>query len=195
MVRALLHDLKATAWCRCRGTCHTGARRPDGFAAMQPADFAPPCGNGIDMAKIYRRALRAMPETIDDQLLLPVPESCPVTLDELLAEGLIARPPRARHCGAIASPRNALREETLIWQHASTGQRSAWLRDADEVAIRTSANPDRLASSGSPWPATRSSPARFGERARNGYIASTGDGRGNLGCSMIGGAGRSASRR
>jgi hypothetical protein len=40
----------------------------------------------IDMAKVYRRALRAMPETIDDQPPLPVPESCPMTLDELLAE-------------------------------------------------------------------------------------------------------------
>jgi len=28
-----------------------------------------------------------MPEIIDDQPPLPVPETCPVTLDELLAEG------------------------------------------------------------------------------------------------------------
>jgi hypothetical protein len=40
----------------------------------------------IDMAKVYRRALRAMPETIDDQSPLPVSETCPVTSDELLAE-------------------------------------------------------------------------------------------------------------
>jgi hypothetical protein len=40
----------------------------------------------IDMAKLYRRAVRAMPETIGDQPPLPVPESCPMTLDELLAE-------------------------------------------------------------------------------------------------------------
>jgi len=36
--------------------------------------------------EIYRRALRAMPETIDGQPPLPVPQTCPVTLDELLAE-------------------------------------------------------------------------------------------------------------
>ena len=34
----------------------------------------------------YRRALRGMPETIDGQPPLPVPEACPVTLDELLTE-------------------------------------------------------------------------------------------------------------
>ena len=41
----------------------------------------------IDLAKLYRRALQRMPETIDGQAPLPVPEVCPVTLDELLDEG------------------------------------------------------------------------------------------------------------
>jgi hypothetical protein len=36
--------------------------------------------------RLYRRALRGMPETIDGQPPLPVPETCPVTLDELLTE-------------------------------------------------------------------------------------------------------------
>ena len=40
----------------------------------------------IDMARLYRRALRAMPETIDGQPPLPVPDLCLVTLDELLGE-------------------------------------------------------------------------------------------------------------
>jgi len=40
----------------------------------------------IDMTKIYRRALRAMPESIDGEEPLPVPPDCPVTLDELLSE-------------------------------------------------------------------------------------------------------------
>jgi hypothetical protein len=30
----------------------------------------------IDMTKLYRRALRAMPETADDQPTLPVPDGC-----------------------------------------------------------------------------------------------------------------------
>jgi hypothetical protein len=39
----------------------------------------------IDMAKTYRQALRAMPDTIDGMPPLPVPQFCPVTLDEILA--------------------------------------------------------------------------------------------------------------
>lgn len=40
----------------------------------------------ISLARLYREAIRRLPETIDGQPPLPVPESCPVTLDELLAE-------------------------------------------------------------------------------------------------------------
>jgi hypothetical protein len=39
----------------------------------------------IDLEKLYRQALRALPETIDDQPPLPVPADCPVTLEEMLA--------------------------------------------------------------------------------------------------------------
>jgi hypothetical protein len=85
MVQALLHDLKASAWPVSRDVPHwrAEARRFRGDAASR---FAPSMRQRIDMAKVYRRALRAMPETIDDQPPLPVPESCPVTLDELLVE-------------------------------------------------------------------------------------------------------------
>ena len=41
----------------------------------------------LDIKRLYVRALRAMPETIDGQPPLPVPQECPVTLDELLSEG------------------------------------------------------------------------------------------------------------
>lgn len=40
----------------------------------------------IDLAAVYRLARRAMPETMDGQPPLPVPETCPVTLAELLSE-------------------------------------------------------------------------------------------------------------
>ena len=85
MVQALLHDLKAQAWPLSREVPHwrAEARRFRGDAASR---LAPSMRQRIDMAKVYRRALRAMPETLDDQPPLPVPESCPVTLDELLAE-------------------------------------------------------------------------------------------------------------
>jgi hypothetical protein len=85
MVQALLHDLKAQAWPLSRDVPHwrAEARRFRGDAASR---FTPSMRQRIDMAKVYRRALRAMPETMDDQPPLPVPESCPVMLDELLAE-------------------------------------------------------------------------------------------------------------
>jgi hypothetical protein len=39
----------------------------------------------IDLAAVYRRALHAMANTIDGEEPLPVPDVCPVTLDELLS--------------------------------------------------------------------------------------------------------------
>jgi len=86
LVQALPHDLKAQAWPQSRDVPHwrAEARRFRGDAASR---VAPSMRQRIDLAKLYRRALRAMPETADDQPPLPVPESCPMTLDELLAEG------------------------------------------------------------------------------------------------------------
>jgi len=85
LVQAILHMLKASAWPQSGEVAHwkAEARRFRGDAADR---FAPSMRQRIDMAKIYRRALRAMPETIDGQPPLPVPPICNVTLDELLAE-------------------------------------------------------------------------------------------------------------
>ena len=38
----------------------------------------------IDVETLYRRALRGLPESLDGQPPLPVPDACPFTLDELL---------------------------------------------------------------------------------------------------------------
>jgi hypothetical protein len=40
----------------------------------------------INLARLYSQALRATPETIDGQPPVPMPEVCPVTLDELLSD-------------------------------------------------------------------------------------------------------------
>jgi hypothetical protein len=40
----------------------------------------------VDLAGIYADALDALPETLDGQPPLPVPEQCPVTLEQVLAE-------------------------------------------------------------------------------------------------------------
>jgi hypothetical protein len=85
LTQAILHVLKAEAWPLSGEVPHwrAEARRFRGDAADR---FAPSMRQRIDMVKLYRRALRAMPETIDGQVPLPVPDACPVTLDDLLAD-------------------------------------------------------------------------------------------------------------
>jgi Domain of unknown function DUF29 len=78
LVQSLLHDLKAAAWPLSRDVPHWRgeARRFRGDAASR---FAPSMRQRIDMAKIYRRALHVMPETVDDQPPLLLPITCPTT--------------------------------------------------------------------------------------------------------------------
>jgi Domain of unknown function DUF29 len=85
LTQAILYTLKAQAWPQSGEVPHwqAEARRFRGDAADR---FAPSMRQRIDMAKLYRRALHAMPETIDGQAPLPLSDTCPVTLDELLAE-------------------------------------------------------------------------------------------------------------
>ncbi len=85
LVQALSHMLKAEAWPLSREVpgWQAEARRSRGDAA---ARFSPSMRQRIDLAKVYRRALRSLPETMGGQSALPVPECCPVTLDELLSD-------------------------------------------------------------------------------------------------------------
>jgi hypothetical protein len=85
LVQALLHDLKAEAWPLSRDAPHwrAEARRARDDAASR---FTEAMRQRIDVARLYRRALRAMPDTSDGLPPLPVPDVCPVTLDELLGD-------------------------------------------------------------------------------------------------------------
>jgi hypothetical protein len=85
LVQALTHMLKAEAWPLSREVPHwqAEARRFRGDAADR---FAPSMRQRINLAKLYRRALRAVPETIDGQPPLPMSEVCTVTLEELLSD-------------------------------------------------------------------------------------------------------------
>jgi hypothetical protein len=40
----------------------------------------------LDLGRMYGRAVRQLPDTIGGQDPLPIPATCPATLDELLAE-------------------------------------------------------------------------------------------------------------
>lgn len=86
LAQALAHMLKAEAWPLSREApgWQAESRR---FRDDAAGRFSPSMRQRIDMAKLYRRALRIMPDTIDGQPPLPVPDACPVALDELLDAG------------------------------------------------------------------------------------------------------------
>jgi hypothetical protein len=85
LVQALLHDLKAEAWPLSREVPHWRAEAR-GQRDDARAKFTPAMAQRIDVAKLYRRALNRMPDTMDGQPPLPVPPTCPVTLHDLLSE-------------------------------------------------------------------------------------------------------------
>jgi hypothetical protein len=82
---ALLHDLKAEAWPLSRDAPHWRAEAR-GHRGDARQHFTPSMAQRLDVEKLYREARRRMPETTDGALPLPVPATCPVTLEELLAE-------------------------------------------------------------------------------------------------------------
>lgn len=83
LVQALLHELKIKAWPLSRDVPHWRAEAR-GFHADAAELFTPFMRQRVDVAKLYRRALDRMPESVDGLPPLPVPSVCPVTLDELL---------------------------------------------------------------------------------------------------------------
>jgi hypothetical protein len=84
LVQALLHDLKCQAWPSSREVPHWRAEAR-GFRGDAAEAFTPAMRQRIDMADLYRRALSRLPDSLDGQAPLPVPEACPVTLDDMLS--------------------------------------------------------------------------------------------------------------
>jgi hypothetical protein len=87
LVRALLQDLKAEAWPLSRDAPHWRAeargQRDDARAAFTRSMAQ---REELEVAELYRRALRRLPDMIDGVPPLSLPEACPVTLEELLAK-------------------------------------------------------------------------------------------------------------
>lgn len=83
--QAIAHMLKAEASPLSREVpgWQAEARR---FRGDATARFSPSMRQHIDMGKLYCRALRILPDSIDEIPPLPVPQACPVMLDELLEE-------------------------------------------------------------------------------------------------------------
>jgi hypothetical protein len=86
LVEALLHMLKAAAWPQSAAVPHWQAEARL-FRAQARRRFVPSMRERIDLASLYRDAVRGLPDAIDGQAPLPVPETVVATLDELLAEG------------------------------------------------------------------------------------------------------------
>lgn len=85
LLQALLHELKAKAWPLSRDAPHW--RSEARVARINAADaFALSMRRRVDVADLYAKALRAMPESVDGQPPLPVPQTCPLTLDDLLTD-------------------------------------------------------------------------------------------------------------
>ena len=85
LVQALRHMLKAEAWPLSRDAPSWRADAID-FRRQARRRFTPSMRQRIDVAGLYADALAAMPETVDGVPPLPVPDACPVTLDELLGD-------------------------------------------------------------------------------------------------------------
>jgi hypothetical protein len=84
LIQAMVHALKALAWPQLKAVSHWQAEMR---AARSDARrrFSPSMRQLIDMADLYSTALDRLPQEIDAQPPQPLPETCPFTLDELLA--------------------------------------------------------------------------------------------------------------
>jgi len=87
LVQALLHDLKAEAWPASRDVPHWRAeargQRDEARERYTPSMAQRP---ELRIERLYRRALRQMPDTEDGVAPLPMPATCPMTLEEILAD-------------------------------------------------------------------------------------------------------------
>ena len=80
LIQALAHDLKAEAWPLSRAAPGWRAEARQ-FRIGAAEAFAPSMRQRIDVPDLYAKALRVLPDTIDGQPPLPVPQACPLTVD------------------------------------------------------------------------------------------------------------------
>jgi hypothetical protein len=87
LLQALVHMLKAQGWPGARDAENWRADSR-GFRAQAANRFAPSMRQRLDLDRLYRQALRAVPQTMDGTPPEPLPDSCPLTLEELLSEAI-----------------------------------------------------------------------------------------------------------
>lgn len=84
LTQALLHLLKVEAWPLSRDAADWDADARL-FVAQARRRYVPSMRQKIDLAGLYRDARRGLPTALDGLAPRPVPELCPMTLDQLLA--------------------------------------------------------------------------------------------------------------
>ncbi len=85
LMQALIHILQVQAWPTSGEVPHWEAEAR-GFRDDAADRYTPSMRQRINLDRIHRRALRRLPASIDGQPPRPVPDQCPMTLDELLAD-------------------------------------------------------------------------------------------------------------
>ena len=85
LTQALRHRLKIIAWPTSSEVPHW-QEEVTLFQMDAARAFQESMRQRLDLALIYRRARHRFPPQIDGQPPLPLPETCPVTLDELLCD-------------------------------------------------------------------------------------------------------------
>jgi len=88
LMQAMAHRLKAIGWPDARDVANwqADARR---FAIDAADRFTPSMQRRLDLARIYHRALRTLPDQRDGAPPLTLPAECPWSLQELLAEDVL----------------------------------------------------------------------------------------------------------
>jgi hypothetical protein len=83
LLQSLIHTLKAEAWPDIRDAQNW--RSDAAMFRIQAANrYVPSMRQRIDLDRIYRQALGVLPQTMDGQQRRLLPDTCPMTLDELL---------------------------------------------------------------------------------------------------------------
>jgi hypothetical protein len=96
LVNAIAHFMKARAWPATRYVSRW-LHDAETFRRDACKDCTRAMRQNLDVEEIYQRALRELPDEVDGEPPLPVPETCPVTLDELLSEEAASAETEAKH--------------------------------------------------------------------------------------------------
>jgi hypothetical protein len=85
LLQAFRSMLKAEGWPK-SALAPSWRAEARGFCIEAASRFSPSMRQRIDLTHLYADALKSVPEAIDGEPPLPLPQLCRLTLDELLAE-------------------------------------------------------------------------------------------------------------